>query len=147
MGRSVISAHVSEVPGRGFYNPHRHGPSAFVFSLGGPGYSLMWQDDAGHVERFDWPEDDVGVIVPPNMWWHGHFATKANVLTLAIKLRSRFVPINRLYDRSHKHVSEGGTVRRYEDLEESLRTKIWDTYVSECAKYDGAPVVPERSAA
>lgn len=144
---SVISSHVAEIPGCRFFNPHRHGPSAFVFTLGGPGYSLMWREDGAKVERFDWPEDDIGVIVPPNMWWHGHFATGPNVLTLAVKLRSRFVPINHLYDKTHKRVTEGGTVRRYADLEEGLRDWIWSTFVTECAKHGNAPAAPEMAEA
>jgi hypothetical protein len=146
MGGSVISNHVVEVPGRRFYRPHRHGPSAFVFAIGGPGYSIICLDDAGHVERFDWAEDEIGVIVPTNMWWHGHFATNADVLTLAVKLRSRFFPISRLYDRSHKHISEGGSVRRYEDLAPGLRKEIWDTFAAECKRYGGTPILPVPAA-
>jgi hypothetical protein len=144
---SVISSHFAEIPGCRFFYPHRHGPSAFVFTLGGPGYSLMWREDGAKVERFDWPEDDIGVIVPPNMWWHGHFATGSNVLTLAVKLRSRFVPINHLYDKTHKRVTEGGTVRRYGDLEESLREWIWSTFVAECARQGNVPTAPEMAEA
>lgn len=145
MAKSVISAHVVEIPGCRFFNPHRHGPSSFVFTLGGPGYSLMWPEDGGAFERFDWPEDDIGVIVPPNMWWHSHFATGPNVVTLAVKLRSRFVPLNHLHDKTHKNVSEGGTVRRYSDLDASVRTWIWDTFVAECKKHGNAPVLPEMA--
>jgi hypothetical protein len=147
MAGSVISAHVAEIPGHKFFRPHRHGPAAFVFTLGGPGYSLMWREDGDKIERFDWPEDDIGVIVPPNMWWHGHFATGDNVLTLAIKPRSRFVPLNHLYDKSHKNVKEGGTVRRYQDFDESLRRWIWETFVEECKKHGKVPVEPELTAA
>ncbi len=145
MGNSVISAHVSEVPGRRFFNPHRHGPSAFVFFLEGTGYSLLWPE-AGVFERFDWPEDDIGGIVPPNMWWHGHFATSPTSLQLAIKLRSRFVPINHLYDKSHKRVTEGGTVLRYDDLEEGLRKEIWGTFIKECALKGFEVTEPEMAA-
>jgi hypothetical protein len=131
LANSVISAHVAEHPGLQFFNPHRHGPSAFVFTLEGSGYTLMWQDSGKDV-RFNWPEDDVGVVVPPNMWWHGHFGTSPTSMQLAIKLRSRKFPLNHLYDKTHKLVSEGGTVLRYKDLEEGLRNRIWQTYVEEC---------------
>ena len=131
LANSVISAHMLEHEGFQFFNPHRHGPSAFVFMLQGSGYTLMWQDGGKEI-RFDWPENDIGVVVPPNMWWHGHFYTSPNAFQLAIKLRSRKFPINHLYDKTHKLVSEGGTVLRYKDLERSLRERIWRTYVEEC---------------
>ncbi|MDP2645407.1 MAG: hypothetical protein Q8P24_10740 [Desulfobacterales bacterium] len=133
LANSVLSVHVAEHPGLRFFNPHRHGPSAFVFNLSGSGYSLMWLE-GGAMERYDWPENDIGVIVPPNMWWHGHFGTSPASIQLAIKLRSRKLPINHLYDKSHKHISEGGTVLHYTDLDRDLRKGIWDTYVAECAK-------------
>jgi cupin superfamily acireductone dioxygenase involved in methionine salvage len=133
MANSVISAHVADNPGLQFFNPHRHGPSAFVFTLKGSGYSIMWQD-GGKELRWDWPKDDIGVIVPPNMWWHGHFTTSKRCMQLAVKLRSRKYPLNHLYDKTHKFVTEGGTVLRFKDLDEKLRTRIWQTYVEECAK-------------
>ena len=134
LANSVISVHVAEHPGLRFYNPHRHGPSAFVFTLGeASGYTLMWQDSGKEV-RFDWPENDIGVVVPPNMWWHGHFGTSPSAMQLAIKLRSRKFPLNHLFDKTHKHVSEGGTVLRYTDLEQGLRERVWRTYVEECRR-------------
>lgn len=133
LANSVISAHFAEHPGLQFFNPHRHGPSAFVFTLQGSGYTLMWQDGSKEV-RFDWPENDIGVVVPPNMWWHGHFGTSPIGFQLAIKLRSRKFPLNHLYDKTHKHVSEGGTLLHYKDLEEGLRTRVWQTYVEECQR-------------
>ena len=133
LANSVISAHFAEHPGLQFFNPHRHGPSAFVFTLQGSGYTLMWQEGRKE-ERFDWPEDDFGVVVPPNMWWHGHFGTSPVGFQLAIKLRSRKYPINHLYDKTHKHVSEGGTLLHYKDLEENLRNRVWQTYVEECRR-------------
>jgi len=142
MANSVISVHIAEHPGLRFFNPHRHGPSAFVFNLSGKGYSLMWQEN-GAMERFDWPEDDIGVIVPPNMWWHGHFGTDPVSVQLAIKLRSRKLPINHLFDKSHKHVSEGGKLIHYKDLDADLRTWIWNTYVEECKKNGYEAQAPE----
>ncbi len=144
LANSVISCHIAEHPGLRFYNPHRHGPSAFVFNLSGKGYSLMWQE-GGAMERFDWPEDDVGVIVPPNMWWHGHFGTDPVSVQLAIKLRSRKLPINHLYDNSHKHVSEGGKLIHYKDLDKDIRTWIWQSYVSECAKNGYEVAAPDAA--
>src|ERR1700722_1299243 len=133
LANSVISAHVAEHPGLQFLNPHRDGPSAFVFTIQGSGYTTMWQD-GGKVVRFDWPDNDIGVVVPPNMWWHGHFPTSPTCMQLAIKLRSRKFPLNHLFDKTHKFVSEGGTVLRYKDLEEGLRNRMWQTYVEECRK-------------
>ena len=133
LANSVISVHLAEIPGLQFFNPHRHGPSAFVFVLEGTGYSTMWQDNGEEV-RFDWPEDDIGLIVPPNMWWHGHFVTSPHSIQLAIKLRSRKIPLNHLFDKTHIHISQGGTVLKFKDLEEGLRTRVWNTYIEECAK-------------
>src|SRR5581483_7553653 len=132
----------AEIPGREFFNPHRHGPSAFVLNITGKGYSLLWQD-FGEMVRFDWPENDVGVVVPPNIWWHGHFVTTENALTLAIKLRSRFNPISHLYEKTHIRVTEGGTVLHYDDLREEIKAKIWDTYVEECRKEGHAIARPQ----
>jgi mannose-6-phosphate isomerase-like protein (cupin superfamily) len=134
LANSVISVHVAQHPGLRFFNPHRHGPSAFVFTLGdSSGYTLMWQDGGKEI-RYDWPEDDIGVVVPPNMWWHGHFGTAPSAIQLAIKLRSRKHPLNHLFDKSHKHVSEGGKLIHYSDLEEGLRNRVWQTYVDECSR-------------
>jgi mannose-6-phosphate isomerase-like protein (cupin superfamily) len=134
LANSVISAHLAQHPGLQFYNPHRHGPSAFVFTLpGATGYTTMWQEGRPEV-RFDWPEDDYGVVVPPNMWWHGHFGTSPSAYQLAVKLRSRKIPLNHLFDKTHKTVAEGGTLLRYKDLPEELRTRVWSTYVAECKK-------------
>ena len=144
--KSSISDHIAEIPGRAFFNPHRHGPSASVFTLTGKGYSLMWPD-GGEMVRYDWPENDVGVIVPPNMWWHGHFVTTPNALTLAVKLRSRFNPINHLFEKTHIRVTEGGTVLHFEDLPEDVRGKIWDSYVEACAKEGFTPTRPQPVAA
>jgi mannose-6-phosphate isomerase-like protein (cupin superfamily) len=134
LANSVISVHVAEHPGLRFYNPHRHGPSAFVFTLGdGSGYTLMWQEGGKEV-RFDWPKDDIGVVVPPNMWWHGHFGTSPSAMQLAIKLRSRKNPLNHLFDKTHKHISEGGTVLHYTDLDPDLRARVWQNYIEECKR-------------
>jgi hypothetical protein len=133
LANAPISAHLAEIGGGQFFNPHRHGPSAFVCILEGTGYSLMWPEGSQPV-RFDWPEGDIGVVVPPNMWWHGHFVTSPQCLQLAIKLRSRKHPLNHLYEKTHKHISEGGTVIRYGDLDPRLRTEIWETYEQECRR-------------
>jgi len=140
--KSAISNHICEVPGRRFFNPHRHGPSAYVFMIEGTGYSLMWPD-GGAMVRYDWPVGDVGVIVPPNMWWHGHFVTSPNAIQLAVKLRSRFNPINHLFEKSHIPVAEGGKVLRFGDLDDALREHIWGTFVEEC-KQQGFTAVPPR---
>jgi mannose-6-phosphate isomerase-like protein (cupin superfamily) len=147
LANSVISVHVAQHPGLRFFNPHRHGPSAFVFTLGdSSGYTLMWQDGAKEI-RYDWPEDDLGVVVPPNMWWHGHFGTAPSAIQLAIKLRSRKNPLNHLFDKSHKHVSEGGKLIHYGDLEEGLRNRIWQTYVDECRQRGYEVMKPDKAEA
>jgi mannose-6-phosphate isomerase-like protein (cupin superfamily) len=131
--QSVISNHVCEVPGRRFFRPHRHGPSAYVFTIEGTGYTLTWPE-GGDMVRYDWPIGDVGVIVPPNMWWHGHFVTSPNAIQLAVKLRSRFYPMNHLFDKSHIPIAQGGKVLRFEDLNDDLKARVWDTYVEECRR-------------
>lgn len=133
LANSPISVHIASFEGGVFVNPHRHGPSAFVFTLEGTGYSLMWPEGANPV-RFDWPKDDAGVVVPPNWWWHGHFITSPAAVQLAIKLRSRKHPMNHLFDKTHKLVSEGGTVLRYQDLDRPLREGIWKTFQAECER-------------
>ncbi len=141
MANSVISAHVCEVPANKFFWPHRHGPSGYVFTIEGTGYSMMWSDQ-GDMQRFEWPQNDVGLLVPPNMWWHGHFAVgKQNAVQLAIKLMSRVNSISHLYDKVHKPVSEGGAVLRFEDLGEEVRRQVWQPYV-EAARKEGFEVTP-----
>jgi mannose-6-phosphate isomerase-like protein (cupin superfamily) len=131
MANSPLSAHMLEIQGGTFFNPHRHGPSGFVFPVAGAGYSLMWPE-GGEPLRFDWPEDDVSLIVPPNGWWHSHFVTSPNAIHFAVKLMSRKHSINHLFDGVHKTVEAGGTVLRYQDLDPDLRTDVWNTYVKEC---------------
>jgi hypothetical protein len=55
-------------------------------------------------------------------------------MQLAVKLRSRKFPLNHLFDKTHKHVSDGGTVLRYNDLEEGLRNRVWNGYIEECRR-------------
>jgi len=143
MANSNISAHVAENPGLHVSNPHRHGPSAFVFTLQGQGYTIMWRDGNDEV-RFDWPQDDIGVVVPPNMWWHGHFFCSPNAMQLAVKLRSRKNPLNHLYDKTHKRVAEGGTVLKYSDLDEGLRKRMLQTFIDECHKNGYEPNLPKN---
>jgi mannose-6-phosphate isomerase-like protein (cupin superfamily) len=144
MAGSVLSAHVCEVPANRFFNPHRHGPSGFVFTLeGSNGYSLMWPDD-GDMERFDWPKDDIGLIVPPNMWWHGHFAVgERNTVQLAIKLMSRLNSLSHLYDNVHKTVKDGGTVLRFQDLAPDIRDRIWGPFVAACEEHGHEAIKPK----
>lgn len=142
---SVISDHVCEVPGRRFFRPHRHGPSASIFTESGRGYSLLWPE-GGEMVRFDWPKDDVGVIIPPNMWWHGHFVTSPNAIQVAVKLRSRLHPINHLYDNTHVVVGEGGTVLRFEDMDESIQSRVWNMFVEECERQGHTPIRPTTTA-
>jgi hypothetical protein len=143
LANAPISAHVAEVEGGKFFNPHRHGPSAFVCILSGTGYSLMWPEGGERV-RFDWPAGGTSVVVPPNMWWHGHFVTSQRALQLAIKLRSRKHPLNHLYEKTHKLVSEGGTVLRYGDLAPDLRGEIWETYAEACRQQGLTAQPPAR---
>ncbi|HLY65786.1 MAG TPA: hypothetical protein VKU60_09655, partial [Chloroflexota bacterium] len=131
MGDSYISSHIAEmIPGH-FLRPHKHGPSAFVYTLSGEGYSLMWPE-GGEMARFDWPAGDVGLVVPPNAWWHGHFALSAPAIQLAVKLYSRKHPLNHLFDGVHKTLAQGGTVARFTDLPEELREHVWGEYEQKC---------------
>lgn len=133
MANSTLSAHVLGIEGGDFFNPHRHGPAGFVFPTRGSGYSLMWPE-GGEPVRFDWPTDEISLIIPPSGWWHGHFLTSQTGVHLAVKLMSRKHPVNHLYDGVHKPVSEGGTVLRYQDLDADLRESIWGQYAAECGK-------------
>jgi mannose-6-phosphate isomerase-like protein (cupin superfamily) len=142
LANSALSCHMAEHPGLQFYNPHRHGPSGFVFTVAGKGYSLMWLE-GGRMERFDWPEDDIGVIVPPTMWWHGHWGTDPLSLQLAVKLFSRKHPVSHSYDGVHKHISKGGTILHYKDLDKDLRDNVWRIFEQECSKNGYAAKSPE----
>lgn len=134
MAGSSLSAHALGINGGDFFKPHRHGPAGFVFPIQGSGYSLMWQEGEEHPLRFDWPTDQMSLIVPPSGWWHGHFVTSEKAVHLAVKFMSRKNPVNHLYDGVHKTVADGGTVLRYQDLDPDLRTRIWETYVKACAE-------------
>ena len=61
------------------------------------------------------------------------------------QLRSRKFPLNHLFDKTHKYISEGGTVLRYNDLDEGLRNRVWQTYVDECRRRGHEVADPDQS--
>ena len=102
---------------------------------------------AARKSAYDWPEDDhwrsgaaEHVVARP-------FRHRPSAIQLAIKLRSRKNPLNHLFDKSHKHVSEGGKLIHYGDLEEGLRNRIWQTYVDECRQRGYEVMNPDKAEA
>ena len=70
MADNALICHISEFPVGSYKKAHRHGPGAWVFIVGGEGYSLMWPE-GGERNRYDW--HDGSVIVPPDRYFHQHF--------------------------------------------------------------------------
>jgi mannose-6-phosphate isomerase-like protein (cupin superfamily) len=70
MADNALICHISEFPVGTYKKAHRHGPGAWVFIVGGEGYSLMWPAGA-EKKRYDW--QDGSVIVPPDRHFHQHF--------------------------------------------------------------------------
>ncbi len=67
---NALVCHISEFPVGMYKKAHRHGPGAWVFIVGGEGYSAMWPADG---ERTYYPWRDGSVIVPPDRYFHQHF--------------------------------------------------------------------------
>jgi mannose-6-phosphate isomerase-like protein (cupin superfamily) len=69
----VMHAHVSEIAPATYKKAHRHNAGAFVLTLTGEGYSLLWNEGDRDFTRVDW---SYGVVFPPcEMQFHQHFVT------------------------------------------------------------------------
>lgn len=82
MVNSTVRSHSSGWAAGTYKKAHRHGPGIHILILQGHGYSLMWPEGQPR-ERIDWRPGSL--FVPPEMWFHQHFATSPEpVLFLAI---------------------------------------------------------------
>src|SRR5262249_42974417 len=69
----VMHAHVSEIAPATYKKAHRHNAGAFVLTLSGAGYSLLWNEGDADFTRVDWT---YGTCFPPcEMQFHQHFVT------------------------------------------------------------------------
>lgn len=72
-GEASIRAGCAQIPPGRYKKAHRHDAGFYIFTTGGPGYSLMWPRDGVEPTRVDWEH---GIVyAPPNQWWHQHFNT------------------------------------------------------------------------
>ncbi|MCH6556356.1 MAG: hypothetical protein IH797_07115 [Chloroflexi bacterium] len=75
MGEGNLIAHISEFQVGTYKKAHRHGPGAYLFILGGEGFSLLWQD-GGESERIkaDWQTGSLFLAgAGGGEWFHQHF--------------------------------------------------------------------------
>jgi hypothetical protein len=70
----------------------RHGAGTHLFPLGGRGYSLVWNEGQGDVERRDWRFGMA--FAPRDGWFHQHFNPGDEAARLlAISFGNRQTPI------------------------------------------------------
>lgn len=75
MGEGNLIAHISQFQVGTYKKAHRHGPGAYLFILGGEGFSLLWQD-GGEDERIkaDWGTGSLFLAgAGGGEWFHQHF--------------------------------------------------------------------------
>ncbi len=132
MADNALICHISEFPVGSYKKAHRHGPGAWVFIVGGEGYSLMWPE-RGAKQRYDW--HDGSVIVPPDRTFHQHFNVGATAARyFAIRWGGVKHPMHGLNWEQRKvdvSLKAGGDQIEYEDqdpeihriFEEELRTR------------------------
>ncbi len=75
MGEGNLIAHISAFQVGTYKKAHRHGPGAYLYILGGEGFSLLWQD-GGESERIkaDWQTGSLFLAgAGGGEWFHQHF--------------------------------------------------------------------------
>ncbi|MCH7654494.1 MAG: ethanolamine ammonia lyase-activating protein [Chloroflexi bacterium] len=80
MGEGNLIAHISEFQVGTYKKAHRHGPGAYLYILGGEGFSLLWQD-GGEAERMkaDWGTGSLFLAgAGGGEWFHQHFNSGKN---------------------------------------------------------------------
>ena len=124
---SPLWSHMSVFPARTYKKAHRHGPGAHVFAVTGTGYSLMWMEEGGEIERHAWHHG--WVFAPPEDMFHQHFNTGATPARyMAMSLGSHRYPVlSRKVARKQNPelaIKDGGLQLDYEDQDPRIH-RIW----------------------
>ena len=120
-GNSMLSLHVSEMPGAVYKRAHRHTSDAFILLLSGKGYSLTWPEGMYDKRvRVDWTEGTI--FVPPTYWYHQHLNPGTD--------SARYLAIN-----APTLVTNLGL--RFEDQLEPDLPQIAQEFEAEVARYHG----------
>jgi quercetin dioxygenase-like cupin family protein len=118
LSSNTLSGHISESPVGVYKKAHRHGPGAYIITLKGKGYSLMWPEGQSS-ERFDW--GPLSMMSPPNRWFHQHFnLAKEPIRQLALKGWGQKYPIGG-WDQMFKSTGAGGDMIEFEDEDPGVR--------------------------
>ena len=70
--RSSLNSHISEFPVGTYKKAHAHGPGAYVITLAGEGYVLMWAEGE-EPTPYHWKRGTL--VTPPTMFYHQWFNT------------------------------------------------------------------------
>ena len=118
LSSNTLSGHISESPVGVYKKAHRHGPGAYIITLKGRGYSLMWPEGQDW-KRFDW--GPLSMMSPPNRWFHQHFNLgKEPIRQLALKGWGQKFPIGG-WDQMFKSTEAGGDMIEFEDEDPAVR--------------------------
>jgi len=70
--KSSLNSHISQFPVGTYKKAHAHGPGAYVITLAGEGYCLLWPEGE-EPKPYYWKKGTL--ITPPTMWYHQWFNT------------------------------------------------------------------------
>jgi len=139
MADNALICHISEFPVGTYKKAHRHGPGAWVFIVGGEGYSLMWPEH-GDRKRYDW--HDGSVIVPFDRHFHQHFNLGSSPARyFAIRWGGVKHPMHGLNWEQRKvdiSLKAGGDQIEYEDQD----PEIHRLFAAELHKRGVQPLIP-----
>ena len=150
MSNNVLTAHISQQPSGTYKKAHHHGAGAHLICLGGEGYTLMWPIESGimaeGVERVRVDYRKNSLFSPPEKWFHQHFSTGKEPLTLLA-----FHP-----DRSNKYAGikkdsrgkkrgsfkQGGTQIEFEDEDPEIRRLFREELAKNGVPWHMSPYFP-----
>ncbi len=137
LSSNTLSGHISESPVGVYKKAHRHGPGAYIITLKGNGYSLMWPEGQSS-ERFDW--GPLSMMSPPNRWFHQHFNLgKEPIRQLALKGWGQKYPIGG-WDQMFKSTGAGGDMIEFEDEDPGVREMYLQELRNEGIELKNPPV-------
>jgi hypothetical protein len=137
LSSNTLSGHISESPVGVYKKAHRHGPGAYIITLKGRGYSLMWPEGQDW-KRFDW--GPFSMMSPPNRWFHQHFNLgKEPIRQLALKGWGQKYPIGG-WEQMFKSTEAGGDMIEFEDEDPAIRAMYVDELKKEGLELKNLPV-------
>lgn len=127
LSSNTLSCHTNESPVGVYKKAHRHSPGAYIITLAGRGYTLMWREGEKW-RRFDWGPGCMQS--PPNRWFHQHFNLgSVPIRQLALKGWGQKYPIG-AWEHMFKSTSSGGDMIEFEDEDPGIR----EMYIEELKK-------------